>query len=805
MTVFRAKESDADTRSQGYVERIGMILGVRSRSGSRLAESLPFTLNDTTAGSENEFQTTVIGRSGDVDLPVMIEESSYFKNVIRRCKAGEMSKRVITEIEKYLRSDHENTWENSWVRLPRARMSPAVHGMFLRDLAADKNVPDGPQRTDAERFFLVNKGEEWIRIPVSYLLKLSLVDILNADPPPPSVVKTMGEKAADHFLNDNTSPETYSFFPVALSKPGKAGEAIARETSKRFLLTQFLVMYANSRFGLNEAGQRACIYFSPHPPIRQKLLNDIIPDSFYRELFMNPCLSGWDKGEEKHQYMNLCHQVLSRSQLNVIAKLKEAGIITNNLVVPPNVSNISLANNGTHISLGSRRLTALLRDRHSGFGTDDEKYLGDFVIKITEHFLPLFIGSYSASPYRLDFRDFHPEKALGFLPHELDYTHLRMIWRRWLKKADLKVMGHPLTPFGPGWLDGLISKVLCLRGDFVQDFRLVDYLVALMSTAQSPALDGLVGNTERLTKDLANLGVFDGKMAVYLPYRLREFRNMGFSGFEGRFFSLFESLPKDMGAAASLQMLITALGFMYLLSGEMHHSGIPDDPTVESERRQIFFGTAIGIPTFYVSRYTKNLFMRRILTRTKRTRMSRRYPGYVRVYNLEYRRALVAVLEDDGRDLIGLMGLQDIIEDLKERIENPETESAAGRLTKGILGEAGVVHPFDLSHYAFNRAAERYYRERLRKKQTDEALKLLEEDLRNLDSRILHGDGFLREILHSMVGNRSASEYLSVARADILDERAPENIVRTLINLTLLSFLVDQGAEDWRGRKASAA
>jgi hypothetical protein len=36
-----------------------------------------------------------------------------------------------------------------------------------------------------------------------------------------------------------------------------------------------------------------------------------------------------------------------------------------------------------------------------------------------EHFLPLFVGSYSAAPCRIGFRDFHPESALGFLPHEL--------------------------------------------------------------------------------------------------------------------------------------------------------------------------------------------------------------------------------------------------------------------------------------------------------------------------------------------------------------------------------------------------
>lgn len=57
------------------------------------------------------------------------------------------------------------------------------------------------------------------------------------------------------------------------------------------------------------------------------------------------------------------------------------------------------------------------------------------------------------------------------LPHEPDYTHLRMIWRRWKKKAALKVFGHPVTPFGPRWLDSIFSKVFMLKGDYVPDSR----------------------------------------------------------------------------------------------------------------------------------------------------------------------------------------------------------------------------------------------------------------------------------------------------------------------------------------------
>ncbi|MDR4472425.1 MAG: hypothetical protein MRJ92_07190 [Nitrospira sp.] len=139
------------------------------------------------------------------------------------------------------------------------------------------------------------------------------------------------------------------------------GTGIARETAIRFLLTHLLVLYANRRFGLEERGQCVVVYASPHPPMRQRRLNHLVSDAFYRELFMNPCLSGWERGEEKSRYMGLCHEVLSRSQLNAVLRLKDAGIITRNLVVLPSTSNISLANNGTHLSLGSRRLSEVLR------------------------------------------------------------------------------------------------------------------------------------------------------------------------------------------------------------------------------------------------------------------------------------------------------------------------------------------------------------------------------------------------------------------------------------------------------------
>lgn len=60
------------------------------------------------------------------------------------------------------------------------------------------------------------------------------------------------------------------------------------------------------------------------------------------------------------------------------------------------------------------------------------------------------------------------------------------------------------------------------------DFRLIDYLVAILSTEKSPALNGKLNNSQQLKQDLADLGVFDTKMSLYLFDKLREYDNMGF-------------------------------------------------------------------------------------------------------------------------------------------------------------------------------------------------------------------------------------------------------------------------------------
>jgi hypothetical protein len=380
--------------------------------------------------------------------------------------------------------------------------------------------------------------------------------------------------------------------------------------------------------------------------------------------------------------------------------------------------------------------------------------------------------------------------VLGFLSHELDYTHLRMLWRRWKKRAKNRVLGHPLTPVGPELVDRILTVLFRLKGDFVPDFRLIDYLVALMSTEQSPALDGSLASADRLKKDLDDLGVFDRRMSMYLPYKLRPYAALGFSGFEGRYYSLFESLRDDMTHAVNLQGLITALAFKYITEGRWTHADIPDRPLRESERRQVFFGAAIGLPTFYVHKDTDNRFLLKILHQTKRVRQSHRYPGYLRVQLLDYRRGLLETVARDGADLIEMMNMGNTIDDLRRRIDDPKDCSAQGKLTNGILADQHGKSPFQMRSQEFNTAAERFYREDLRRKHLAEALDFVAEDIPRLLKQAEH-DPETREALVAILQGMELPEFFAQVQRDWLNGSLPEDVLRRFIHLMLVMEFVE--------------
>ena len=762
-----------------HTEALSESLGLREGKPSPV-EQLPFSALDATAGSEDELQAVVVGRANDCDLPLSIRESRFFRNIARRSASGEAPRRTLLELEAFLHDTH-GVWENSWIRFPESRLSRHALHVFHADLQVTRNGSTGA-RSDALRFRFTQNGEPWLRIPISYALKLSLADLIGAQPHLPEAMRQEASRLMRHFLNDNTSPETTSFHIVTAESKRSLGEQVAREAARRFLFTSLLISWANRQFGLLESGQRALVYHAPVPSVHQEELSACTSDSFYRELFMSPCLSGWSDGEEKYQYMHLCHQVLSRSQLNAVAKLREAGIIANDLIVLPSLSNVSLANNGIHISMGSRTLSRQLRCR-AGFLPADEKRLGDLAIKIYEHFLALFVGTYSAAPYRIGFTQFHPERLLSFLPHELDFTHLRLLWREWKEKAQLSLCGHALTPYGPRGLDRMVAKLFNLRGDCVPDARLLTYPVAWLASEQASALDGTSGNIQRLSSELDELGIVDQRMSFYMPLRLREEQRDGYSGFEARYYSLFPSYDRDMAPAANLQQFLLALAYRLTLQGNVTHQEIPDDPTSESERRQPFFFSAAGVPAFYVHRDSRNQFLRTLLVNCKKTRPSRRHPGYFRISIRDYRLALLAYIQQTASDLAEAMNMQATLADLAVRCTDKRQE-ASHRLLSAVLGDS-AKDAMHIEANQFNRMAEDFYREDLRREHLREALAHLREDIAERE-RSEPENG--RQCMRHGVRIQDAARFLPGVEERVLrDDVSPQEIAALLNLLVLLT------------------
>jgi len=60
-------------------------------------------------------------------------------------------------------------------------------------------------------------------------------------------------------------------------------------------------------------------------------------------------------------------------------------------------------------------------------------------------------------------------------------------------------------------------------------------------------------------------------MSLYLLEKLREYEVMGFSGFEGRHYSLLKVLLRIWDRAVKPAKLLYLLAFKYIFSGEFRH------------------------------------------------------------------------------------------------------------------------------------------------------------------------------------------------------------------------------------------
>src|SRR5262249_20653835 len=161
------------------------------------------------AGTENELQAVVIGSRSAVDLPVTIERSKYFANIARRVAKGEAPNKLLRDLERFLADNKTNVWENSWVRFPRTFLSGLASRMLDEDL---KSRPaKGEIRSDSAKFIFSSSWGEWVRIPISYLVKLALADVVGRQTHLSVRLKSTALSLLPYFSNDQTSPETVSF------------------------------------------------------------------------------------------------------------------------------------------------------------------------------------------------------------------------------------------------------------------------------------------------------------------------------------------------------------------------------------------------------------------------------------------------------------------------------------------------------------------------------------------------------------------------------------------------------------------
>ncbi len=95
MLGFRTKEVIvAEDDGPSSIEAIRQVLGIPGTRSVGFVESIPFVLYDATAGSETELQAAVSGSKECVDLPIVIESSNYFANIMRRAAVGTLPSRL---------------------------------------------------------------------------------------------------------------------------------------------------------------------------------------------------------------------------------------------------------------------------------------------------------------------------------------------------------------------------------------------------------------------------------------------------------------------------------------------------------------------------------------------------------------------------------------------------------------------------------------------------------------------------------------------------------------------------------------
>ncbi len=262
-----------------------------------------------------------------------------------------------------------------------------------------------------------------------------------------------------HFLNDNTSPETTSFHIVASD-----GSTVAGRASGARSRTALPVHVAAGVVG--------------QPAVSACWRTDSARSSITRRFL--PCIRRSSRLHLRFVLSRALHEPVPvgmerrRSQVSVHAPVPSGA-------EPQPVERGGQAARGRHHRQrpdraaqpverqpGEQRHSHQHRQPLAGRPSamsqrlrqpQDEKRLGDLAIKIYEHFLALFVGTY----YR---RSLSHRPSPSFIPSACCRSCRMNSTSRTCaccgasgrRRRKLSVFGHPLTPYGPRWLDGMIAK-----------------------------------------------------------------------------------------------------------------------------------------------------------------------------------------------------------------------------------------------------------------------------------------------------------------------------------------------------------
>ncbi len=216
-------------------------------------------------------------------------------------------------------------------------------------------------------------------------------------------------------------------------------------------------------------------------------------------------------------------------------------------------------------------------------------------------------------------------------------------------------------------MDRAVARLFRLKGDFIPDFRLLDYMTTLMSHPTLPGPERGTRQRPRLKRELASMGVFHESCRP-ISLQAARLRDHGLSGFEGRFYSLFDSLDGGHEARSDPAAAPERPGLQVILSAA---SRAPRYGHARGRERAAadIFRTAISLPTVLRAPRLGQRLSLDLVSGADRVAAKPPLSGHVRPTCQEYRLALLDFIEREGADLV----------------RNVRSGGAAGRLRARIL------------------------------------------------------------------------------------------------------------------------